>query len=217
MFRMCFKAWAGHYGFYLLVPGLIVYYTFFLKILPGFLKPGVIRIFFLACFMFLSALLIISHFDVSKFAYQHRTVKISSDRGSIYVFDNDRDYKCKALLEFLDKNTNEKETVVIFPEGVFINFLVKRENPLYFYHYLPYDLNMLSIENKIIDDMKDKKIDYIVINQRDASEYGSTAFGYHYGRKIFQYILDNYILYRQLGPFPFTSEYYGIAVFKRKT
>ena len=195
----------------------MVYYIFFLKIIPSFFKPNSVRIFFTICFMALSIFFIISHFAISKYFYQNKTLKISSPRGDIYGFNTDRDYKCKELLEFLVKNTDEGETLAIFPEGIFINFLSKRENPLYYYQYLPLDLVRESVEDDIIKDIEYKKIDYIVINQRNTGEYGYVAFGYDYGKKIYGYIVNNYNLYKQYGSFSFSVQDYGIAVFKRKT
>jgi hypothetical protein len=216
MSRMMFNAWAGHYGFYLLAPSLIVYYIFFLGIVPDLFKTAQVRNFYKTCFIFLSIFFIINHFNISRYFYENKTLKISSKRGDIYVFNNSRDYRCKELIEFLENKTDEKETVAIFPEGIFINFLSKRNAPLYYYQYLPVDLKRSSVTEDIIEDMHSKKPDYVVIIQRETYEYGYLGFGYDYGQGIFAYIVNNYALYKQFGPFPFTGRGYGIAVFKRK-
>lgn len=213
--RMLLNAWAGHYGFYILVPALIVYYTLFFKVTPDLFKSEIIRISFMVCFFLLASLFIMDNFSVSSYFYKNRTLKITSGRGYIYVFGRDRDYKCKQLLEFLKENTDEKDTLVVFPEGVFINFLSKRDNPLYYYQYLPIDLVRESVERDIINDIENKKIDYIAIIQRDVTEYGHIAFGHDYGRKVYDYIMNNYTLSKQFGPLPFTEKVYGIALFKR--
>jgi hypothetical protein len=216
MSRVLFFAWAGQYGFYILTPALIVYYTFFLKTIPGFIKLNSVRIFFTVCFMALSIFFIINHFSISKYFYQNKTLKIFSLAGNINIFNNTRDYRVKELIEFLAENTNEKDTLAVFPEGILINFLSKRENPLYYYQYLPLDLVRESVEDGIIKDMKNKKIDYVVINQRNTSEYGYIAFGYDYGKKISNYIINNYDFYKQFGSFQSAGQDYGIVVFKRK-
>jgi len=216
MSRVIFNVWAGHFGFYILTPGVIVYYVFFLKIIPDLLKPGIIRLFFKACFISLAVFFIMAHFNVSRFFYQSKTHMVYSERGGIYVFNSERDTRCSELIDFLAKNTKEKETVAVFPEGVVINFLSNRGNPLYYYHYLPIELKREDIIDSIIVDMENKKIDYVVINQRSTYEYGYAAFGYDYGKKIFDYIANNYAVYKQFGSFPYTAQDYGIVVFKRK-
>ena len=182
--RIFLKAWAGQFGFYLLVPAMIVYYVFFLKVIPDFLKQEKVRNFYRLCFIFLSALFIVSHFNISRFFYENRTLEISSERGRLYVLDRKANYINKELIDFLAKNTRDDETLAVFPEGVFINFLSKRENPLYYYQYLPVDLVRESLEDDIIKEMEIKKIDYVVIHPRNVAEYGYVAFGYDYGKNI---------------------------------
>ena len=214
MFRMLFHVWAGHYGFYILVPGVIVYYVFFLKIAAGALKSNIARRFFKVGFIFIFTLFIMSHFSISRFCYKLRTLKISSKRGDLYVFNNDKERRCKELISFLGEHTDRKETVVIIAEGLAINFLSERKNPLYYYSYLNIDLDKKDVLDRIISDMESEKVDYVAWMH---NERGYIAFGKDYGKELKEYILENYVLYRQFGPFPSTSEKYGIALFKRKT
>jgi len=216
MARVLLRAWAGHYGFYLLIPGMIIYYAFFLKILAGFLNFKIARILFSLGFLCIFILFIISHLNISRLCYASKTLKVSSPRGTLYVFDNDRENKCKELIEFLRDNTGREESLAVFPEGLTINFFAERENPLYFYSYLPVDLAKAEVAESIISDIRNKKVDYIALVQRDTTEYGYAVFGKDYAVSIWEYISDNYVLYKQFGPFPFTSAKYGIALFKRK-
>lgn len=214
--RMLFSAWAGHYGFYILTPGMVVYYIFFLKIIAEALNSTAARRFFSLGFLFIFILFITSHFDISRLCYQNKTLKISSPRGTLYAFNNDRENRCKELIEFLRQNTDKKESLVIFPEGLTVNFLSERENPLYYYSYLPHELAQAKMIESIISDMENKKVDYVVLTQRDTAEYGYPIFGKDYGERLWNYISENYILYKQFGPFPFTSQDYGIVLFRRK-
>lgn len=215
--RMLFFVRAGHYGFYILVPGMIIYHIFFLKVIPDFLKTGINRSLFRLGFLAVFIVFIISYFKVSRFCYQNKTLSITTPRGTMYTFNNDRERKCKQLIEYLLQNTNENETLVVFPEGLTINFLAKRKNPLYYYTYFPVQLERREIIEKFIKDMDSKKVDYVVINQRRTDEFGYPAFGKDYAQAIREYILSNYDLLKQFGPVPFsTEEEYGIALFKRK-
>lgn len=216
MMRTLFYVWAGHYGFSILVPGMIVYYIFFFKIIADFIRSDIAKMFLNLGLLSIFVLFIIWHFSISRLCYLNKTLEVSSLRGNLYVFNNIRERRCKELIEFLKSNTDEKESLAVFPEGLAINFLSGRNNPLYYYIYLPLDLAKKEVTGNIISDMEAKRVDYVALVQRDASEYGKPVFGRDYGELLWNYILENYILYKQFGPFPFTTEGYGIALFKRK-
>lgn len=216
MARMLLRVWAGHYGFYILVPGMLVYYIFFFKMLAEGLNSALVRGCFKLGFLWIFILFIISHFNISRLCYQNKTLKISSPRGTLYTFNNEREKRCKELIEFLQGHTDNEESLVVFPEGLTINFLSERKNPLYYYIYLPMDLAKPEVLMSIISDMKNKNIDYVALVQRDTTEYGYAVFGKDYGEQLWNYISENYILYKQFGPLPFTSQDFGIALFRRK-
>jgi len=216
MLRMLFFARPGHYGFYILIPGAILYHIFFLKIIPDYFKKGIRRNIFKLGFLFVLVIFIMGYFNVSRTCYKNKTLKVATARGTIYAFDNDRENKCKQLIEYLVQNTDENKTLAVFPEGLTINFLAKRKNPLYYYTYLPLDLARSEIVEKLIKDMESEKVDYVVINQRRTDEYGYPVFGKDYAQAVWKYIVNNYELSKQFGSLPFTREEYGIALFKRK-
>ena len=213
--RMFFNAWAGHYGFYMLVPGMILYGIFFLRMVPAFIQSPLARNYFCAGLLLVFALSIKNHFDVSRSYYRSKTLKVSSPRGSLYVYDSESNYRCRELIEYLSRETKTNETVAVMPEGLAINFLSGRANPLYHYSYLPMELQNSRTEDNIISDMIRKQPDFMVLIQRDASEFGYAAFGLDYGTKVWRYVADNYSLSRQFGPLPFASGHFGAALFKR--
>lgn len=215
--RMLLNVWAGHYGFYLVIPGLLVYYVFFFRLLPFFIESPQSRISFNLGFLFIFTLFILSHFQISRYCYRNTTLKVSSPRGTLYFFNNNYNLVCKEFIEFLMVNTDKNDTLAVVPEGVAINFLSQIENPLYYYSYLPIELPMEHVEDEIIADMESKHLGYIALVQRETSEYGPAVFGWDYARKFGSYIAKNYILYKQFGAFPFTSPKFGIALFKRKS
>lgn len=216
VFRMFFAVWAGHYGFYLVVPGLLVYHIFFFRVIPDFLKPGLLKRFFRLGFLAVFILFIFGHLSVSRFCYQRRSLMVQSPGGSLLFFNNDKEKRCKELVEFLQKNTAEDETLVVVPEGLLVNFLSGRRNPLYYYDYLPIDLSRPEIEESVILSMEKEKVDYVALVQRDIREHGAVVFGGDYAQQLFNYINEKYFLYKQFGPFPYTSSRYGAALFKRK-
>jgi hypothetical protein len=214
--RILFTCRAAHYGFYLLSPGIIIYYIFFLKIIPDFFQVEEIKKFFRLAYLFVFAWFALNHFLVSKFCYDHRSSKITTSRGELYVFDNQRERSCQELIEYLSSNTDQSDTLVVFPEGLTINFLSARDNPLYYYSFLPQDLAKIALSNELITELKDKQLTYIALVQRDTSEYGYPVFGRDYGRQVWDYIAKNFLLHKQFGPYPFSGGEFGVALFKNK-
>lgn len=215
--RMLLSLYPGHYGFYILVPGLTIYYTFFFAIMPKIIKENTVKSFFYLGFIIVFTAFIVNYFLTSRSIYSSRNLKVVSERGSLYVHNNDRERRCAQLIDYLSNNTAKDDTVVVLPEGVMINFLSSRGNPLYSYMYLPWDFQKKGLEDDIVDDMQRKKVNYVVLLQRPVEEYGSYhAFGIDYGVRLWQYIKENYVLHRQFGPFPYTTADFGIAVFKAR-
>ncbi|MFH1245102.1 MAG: glycosyltransferase family 39 protein [Candidatus Omnitrophota bacterium] len=213
LLRIILNVSAAHYGFYLLVPGMVIYYIFFLNTLPEILRCK--KYFFSGAFLVLFILFIVGYFDLSRSVYKEKTLKVVGPRGGLCFFDTSTNRRCKELIEFLQQNTNKENTLVVFPEGVAINFLSQRDNPLYYYQFLPYDLARPEIEQDIIDELSQKKVDYAVILQRSTAEYGYPVFGVHYARKLFSWIDEHYRVVKLFGPAPFSSDEFGIALLKR--
>ncbi len=215
--RMLLDMHPWHYGFYILVPGLIVYHAFFFRIIPDRIKvpkPAMHGAFFLMLSIFLTHYLL-----VSRSYYAGRTLPVISDRGTLNMIDSEIGRSSRLLVTFLKENTADKATVVVLPEGLTINFLTGRDNPLYYYSYLPQDLARDSINDAVIRELKEKKVDYIVLVNRPLEEYGKHAFGQDYAQKIWGYVSDHYAPYAGIGPMPYTSEARGqfsARIYQRK-
>lgn len=213
--RIILKTSSAHYGFYILVPGLITYYLFFYNIIPAvwqrFTKNGLyylsISIFFI--------LLIVNHFYIYRPIYKNRTLRIETKRGSINYLNNIIGIRYKELIDFLINNTHPGETLVVFPEGVDINFYTGLDNPIFHNTFLPFELAQDTIQDEIISLIDHARVDYIVIIQRDTTEYGPSSFGIDYGKELFSWIKENYEIVKTLGPTPFTTGEFGIAVMKK--
>ena len=216
LMRTFFFVRPGHYGFYLLVPGMIFYYVLFLEVIPRLLPAVINKAFVKIAFSAVFIIFIAGHFNLSRFCYANKTLKVATAAGTVSNFFNNREENCSKLIEYLEQETTVEDTVVVFPEGPMINFMAQRYNPLYYCMYMPLDLNKKGVTDRVIREMEKFKVCYVVINQRLADEQGYPVFGQDYGQAVWTYIGRNYDLVKQFGPFPFTSEEYGIAVFKRK-
>lgn len=214
--RVFFFVRAGHYGFYLLAPGLIVYYVLFLELIPRALPAAINKNFFKAAYLTVFIFFIAGHFSVTRFCWRNKTLRVESPVGTIYTFDNAREERCRQLIDYLRLNTPADATLVVFPEGVMINFMSSRVNPLRYCMYMPLDLAKKNATETVLAELEAKSIDYLAVNQRLGDEQGYPVFGRDYAQPIAQYIEEKYELIKQFGPMPFTSEDYGIALYRRK-
>lgn len=105
--------------------------------------------------------------------------------------------------------------MVVFPEGVALNYLSQRNNPLPVYAYNP-PLLRLAGEETSISVLERNKVNYIIILQRETGEYGYSRFGLDYARKMSSWIYEHYRIVEQFGPAPFTSDEFSAVILKRK-
>lgn len=214
LLRMLFNVWAGHYGFYLLVPGMLCYYIFFLEIIPGMFRAARIRDFYRFGFVIVSISFILSHAAISFYMYRNSTLEINSPRGSIKVFPIY--YKYKQLLDYISNNTDPSDSLIVFPEGLTLNFFSMRKHPSYCCSFLPTDFYNPDTEKKVIKDLEDKRVPYIAIITRYTAEFGPARFGIDYARGLMEYIAGHYVIERQFGSLPFTSGEIDAVLLRRK-
>ncbi|MDP8229922.1 MAG: hypothetical protein P9L93_02335 [Candidatus Gorgyraea atricola] len=212
--RMFFNVRAEHSGFYLLAPGMLCYYIFFLRIVPRISQRKDTRAFYRFAFTVLSISFIMAHVPVSLYRYKNRTMKISSPRGAMLVHPGY--YRCKQLVEYLRKNTDPSDKLAVFPEGLTINFLSERDSPLHQYAFLPLLISLTpDCEKNLSKELEDKDVKYVVILRRLTSEYGAARFGMDYAQDIMRYLADHYVIEKQFGPWPFTSNEFSLVLLKR--
>ncbi|MBF0403621.1 hypothetical protein [Candidatus Magnetominusculus xianensis] len=185
------------YGFYLLPMGLICYYIFFFKTFPSICEQlfNFKNIDYHSYYISVIILIVqtsLSFYSISHACYQIRTLRLDTNYGALYFFDNNRTMKITLLYQYLRVSTPPQSTLVVFPEGVSVNLLAQRDNPLRYYTFVPPELNMIS-EDKMIGLLKDEKIDYIVITNDSMQIFGYSNFQ-SYAKDLYKWIIANYTL-----------------------
>jgi hypothetical protein len=116
---------------------------------------------------------------------------------------------------WIETNTAPTNTLAVLPEGVMLNYLTRRDNPT------PYVVFAFEVwaygEQTMLDAYEQHPPDYIVLVQRDSSEYGVPYFGLQkgYGFDVMQWVRRNYEPVELIGAEPFQSSAFGIAILKR--
>lgn len=214
--RIFFRTLPYPYGFYLLPLSLICYYFFFFKLLPGFLQGYFnkqIKYYSLLLGIFFISL-IIPYVKKSFSMYAAKNIKVETARGPLFFSEELKASRFKEVIRYLKENTQEKDTLVVFPEGIWLNYLLPRENPLKSYAYNPPTIRLAG-EGTVISALIQNKVDYIVILQRETGEYGYPRFGIDYGPRISSWIYAHYSVVAQVGPPPYTSDEFGAVILKK--
>jgi hypothetical protein len=134
----------------------------------------------------------------------------------MFFFPADTYYLSDEFLQYLIQNTQPEETLAVFPEGIGFNFLANRVNPLTDYNYNPVDLSPVGTSTRVMEQLERNHVTYVAIVQRDTSSQGFASFGKDYGTDVMTYIQGNYDLTKVWGAFPYTTNHFGVALFKRK-
>jgi len=198
MFRILLFANPFHYGFVLAVPGTLMIAVMLVHDLACFCRGKFYypKVFRALGIVFLSGVLIL-YFRWNKSFYECINCPIGRGQDQFLSFDADvidRGYDpvlINDILQWIDKNTSSKDTLTVMPEGVMINYLARRQNPLPEYVFFPGVVDFFG-EDKIIDLFKKAAPLYIILIHRDTSEYGAQTFGVGYGKRIYQWIVANY-------------------------
>jgi hypothetical protein len=218
LLRVFFNLSPNMYGFYLIVPGLISYFIIFFKVIPDFFRKPVKNSFYICFCLILSVFFLyqsLSFWHVSSQLYRAKNFVAVTDKGSFNSFNNLRTIRFWQTVGYFLSKTSADARVVVVPEGIGINFFSNRQNPSP-YLYLGPDSFKIYNEDNIIRDLRSAGVDYFVLVTRSTEEHGLAFFGIDYAKMLYKWILHDYELVQQYGPYPFTSREFGVAIFKRK-
>ncbi len=125
----------------------------------------------------------------------NKNTKIQTERGIVYAKSAD---SINDVITYIQKNTKVTDKVLVYPECLAINFLTNRETDNKFYSLIPLYVETFG-EELIIKRIELTKPKYIIINNYDTGDYYYSYFGQDYAVEIYDYILKNYLLQKEVG------------------
>ena len=120
-----------------------------------------------------------------------------------------------AAAAWIETHTAPTNTLAVLPEGVMLNYLTRRDNPT---PYVVFAFEVWAFgEQKMLATYKENPPDYIVLVERDSSEYGMKYFGQQkgYGFDVMQWVNTNYEPVELIGSEPLKNGAFGIEILKR--
>jgi len=107
--------------------------------------------------------------------------------------------------------------ILVLPEGVMINYLLRRPTPTASYRFFASDLAE-GREERLVEELKKSPPQQIVLLSRDLQEYGISRYGVKKGegRAILQWIARDYELAAHAGGDPLDPRQAGVAIYRQR-
>lgn len=120
----------------------------------------------------------------------------------------------EASIDYLSKAMEPDDTLLVLPEGISLNYLLRRENNSPYVNFMQPELVMYG-EANILAAFQRNPSDYVVLVTRPVADYGLSHFGQPgYGDKIMSWIRTNYAVEKQFGADPFEMSEFGVQILR---
>jgi len=118
-------------------------------------------------------------------------------------------------LEVFPEMIEEGQTLAVLPEGVMLNFLLRRPNPTPYTNFMPTEVVFFG-DAGMLEAFKAHPPDWISLVHKDTSEFGFRFFGQDYGQELFAWIMEAYQPVGVVGSIPLKDDRYGILLLVRR-
>ncbi len=206
------------YGFFILVPSFILYVLVLFELIPGTIfkdsflpgrRPYALMLLF--CLLGLS----FGQIQLYRYFQAQRTFSLSTSLGTILLPEDQKNKILVQALAGVRERIGENETLVAFPEGVYLNSLTGRASVWGFPHFFPSDFDLFG-EDLFIAELEASPPDYIALVHRHTPEYGPSTFGQNYALRLASWLRSHYRPVEVFGAMPFQSDAFGIMLAERK-
>jgi|GEM_PF-1391993 len=220
MGRILFRARTADYGFFLVLPALMLFGVFLAGLLPRWLRfPAHLR----RPYVFLVLLLLVSqsarNFVQSSVPwYRAKNFTIEGANGRMAADAGPRYRAMAAAIRYLADHSGPGETLVVIPEGAAVNFLTGIDNPTPYNLFIPPELAAPEAEERVIGALREKKVDRVLIIDRRLPEYGFRGPGIDYAHRLMKFVGENYSVEAKFGMMPYSHPWRegGAILLRRK-
>jgi hypothetical protein len=153
----------------------------------------------------------------SNFFYGLKVFPIGKDKDQFYGFDPyfwKRGIITKITLDYINEEIDKEDDFVVFPRGVMLNYLSRRENKTGYTFLDPFAVDLLG-EDKIINSLQTTRPTYIILVNWTFTEFDRPYFGRDFGQSIYAWILANYKTTKIIGAKIIEEEGPGFQIMKR--
>jgi hypothetical protein len=219
--KMILHSRIWHYGFYLAMPAMLINVYYLLWWLPEQLRGRGMQLALfrsVVCIILgIGACRLVSH---SNGYYTLKTYPVGPSADRIFTFPSRIHPRAEGIVEtakWLDQHTASNATLAVLPDGLILNYLVRRPNPTRYSSVNPLELKTYG-EETMLNAYRAHSPDYIVLMHRSSEEFGVGYFGQDpaNGAAFMQWIQQNYDPAWLCGSEPLQTNQFGIKVLKLK-
>jgi hypothetical protein len=218
--KMALNVRIANYGFYLAMPAAVVLIVCLLYWLPRAMKwtfgGGII---FKSLSLALLAAAVVHHLKWANDFYRWKNFPVGRGDDTIVTYVPQLDSHgpiVAAALRWIEENTARDSTLVALPEGVMLNYQTRRKTTVPQVNFMMIEALVFG-EDALLDALKKQPPDYLVLVQKDTSEYGVAAFGAdpRYGQRTMQWVNEHYAPAALIGADPSQGGGFGIKFLQR--
>lgn len=144
------------------------------------------------------------------FVYSSAEVVVHTARGDFLDPIDDRAMVLNDLMRWCE--SSGAKSMVVFPEGVSLNYFTGIDTPLSYYLFTPIESAGQEVQTRILSELTRRPPDLIVLVSRDVSEFGSQGFGVDYDMRMMKFVRENYSVAHAAE-----RTAYGGVIFKRNS
>jgi hypothetical protein len=114
------------------------------------------------------------------------------------------------------RHRSDGQTLLVLPEGEMLNYLARMPSPLPLVQYFS-DATEDGREEHLLEMLKQRPPDWVVIISRDLREYGIKRYGERpgEGQLLLQWVTENYRGEGTIGGDPLDVQQFGAVIFQR--
>ena len=108
-------------------------------------------------------------------------------------------------------------TLLVVPEGITLNYWLRRVNPTRYNLFLPTELDAFG-PDAVLEELRENAPDIVVVMHRRHGEFGVAAFGHdaRFGRDLMAWIDTHYERVERIGGEPSDEAGFGILILRRR-
>jgi 4-amino-4-deoxy-L-arabinose transferase-like glycosyltransferase len=214
LLKMIFNVRIYHYGFVLAMPAILTLSVVGVSEIPRYINNKGAYGFLIRsiCIVFLTVF-VFANMNISSYFYSRKNVMITNVTDKIIA--DERGNYLNPVLASLKKQIKSGDTLAVLPDGVMVNYLLRVDNPTPYIDFMPPVLHSYG-EDSVLKTYQNNPPDYILLVERNTSEYGYPFFGRDYAKMIYQWIQENYHEVEVFGNPPFTNRGFGLLLLKKK-
>jgi hypothetical protein len=219
--KLGLNARIAHYGFYLALPATVAGIVLICWMIPllldrwtGWRAGRVFRT--MALWAVVGA--IAPYLGMSHGWYRDKVLPVASGSDRFYASTDDwRGLALRTAHERLERSAAPDATVAVLPEGVMLNYLLRRDSPLRVFNVMPPEVLAFG-ESGVLQSLVAAPPEFVVLVHKDTTEYGYRLFGrdLRYGLRTMRWVRGNYRTVDVIGNRPLTEAGSGIEVLERR-